>query len=82
MFLETTRRNDTRREGLICDSHHVTVSLNDTQHNNALPLCWVSHFIYHYAECRYAVLYPSTKLTILHEIWRDKSLTKITTWKI
>jgi hypothetical protein len=32
----------------------VTLSINDTQHNNALPLCWVSQFINCYAECRYA----------------------------
>jgi hypothetical protein len=34
----------------------TTLSINDTQHNNALPLCWVSlcwvsHFIHCYAEC-------------------------------
>ncbi len=33
---------------------YVTLSLNDIQHNNALPLCSVSHFIYYYAECHYA----------------------------
>ncbi len=32
----------------------MTLSKSDTQHNNALPLCWVSHFIYCYAECHYA----------------------------
>ncbi len=45
-------------------SLHVTLSISDTQHNNALPLCWVSLcwvlcFIYcydeyHYVECHYA----------------------------
>ncbi len=30
----------------ISDSQH-----NDTKHNNVLLLCWVSHFIYCYAEC-------------------------------
>ncbi len=34
-------RQDTQHKELICD----------TQHNNALPLCWVSRFIYYYAEC-------------------------------
>jgi len=38
---------------------HVTLSISDTQHNNALPLCWVllcwvSRFIYYYAEFLYA----------------------------
>ncbi len=36
----------------------ITDSINDTQHNNAMLLgwlssCWVSHFIYCYAECHY-----------------------------
>jgi len=40
-------------------SAKVTPSINDTQHNNDLPLCWlslcwVSGFIYYYAECHYA----------------------------
>ncbi len=45
----------------------MTLSLNDTQHNNALQycwasLCWVSRLMYcnaecHYAECRYAECY-------------------------
>jgi hypothetical protein len=29
----------------------VTVRISDSQHNNALPLCWVSHFIYRHVEC-------------------------------
>ena len=29
---------------------YVTLSIKDTKHNNALPLCWVSHLIYCYAE--------------------------------
>jgi hypothetical protein len=38
---------------------HVTLSISDTQHNNALPLYWmslcsVSCFIYYYAECHHA----------------------------
>ncbi len=32
----------------------MTVSINDTQRNNALLLCCVSHFIYYFAECHYA----------------------------
>jgi hypothetical protein len=37
----------------------VTFSNNEIQHNKTLPKCWVSHFIYCYAErnyveCRYA----------------------------
>jgi hypothetical protein len=32
----------------------MILSKSDAQHNNALPLCWVSHFIYCYAECHYA----------------------------
>ena len=48
------QHNDTLPEWLISDIHH-----NDTQHNNTLPLCWmflcwVSRFIYLYAECHYA----------------------------
>ncbi len=38
---------------------YATVSINNTQHNNTLPLClvslsWVSRFIYYYAECHCA----------------------------
>jgi len=33
---------------------YVTLSINDTQHNNALPLCWVSFYYYNYPECHYA----------------------------
>ena len=32
----------------------VTVNINDTQQNNDLILCWVSCFIFCYAECPYA----------------------------
>jgi hypothetical protein len=37
----------------------VRLSINNTQHSNVMPLCFVSlclvsHFIYCYAECRYA----------------------------
>jgi hypothetical protein len=32
----------------------VTKSINDTRHNNALPLCLQTRFIYDYAECHYA----------------------------
>jgi hypothetical protein len=45
------QHNDTQQKGLIKDNRHkwysakVTLSTNDTQHNNVLPLCWVSHFI-------------------------------------
>ncbi len=39
-----TQHNDIQHNGIICD----------TQHNNALPLCWVPHFIHCYAECHYA----------------------------
>ncbi len=40
-------------------SFYLTVSIKDTQHSSALllclvSLCWVSHFIYYYAECHYA----------------------------
>jgi hypothetical protein len=38
------QNNDTQHKGLI----------SDNQHNNALPLCSVSHFIYDYVECRNA----------------------------
>jgi hypothetical protein len=44
------RRNDTQHEVRICDTEHKWQLIkNDTQHNNALSLCWVSRFIYHYA---------------------------------
>jgi len=36
----------------------VTVSINDTEHNNALLLCWVSHFIYYFAECQSVAALP------------------------
>jgi len=32
---------------------YVTFSINNAQHNNALPLCWILPFIYYYAECKY-----------------------------
>jgi hypothetical protein len=32
----------------------MTLSINDTQHNNNLPLCRVSRLIADYAECHYA----------------------------
>jgi hypothetical protein len=37
----------------------VTLSINESQNNSVLPLCWVSPFVYyyaefHYADCRYA----------------------------
>ncbi len=43
----------------LCIKGYVTLSVNDTQHNNALPLCCMSRFIHYYAErhdaeCRYA----------------------------
>jgi hypothetical protein len=47
-WLFTKWHYDTRQKGLISDTQH-----NDTQHNNALLLCWVSNFIYYYAECHY-----------------------------
>jgi hypothetical protein len=43
------QHNDTQHKGIISD-----IQQNDTHLNNALTLCWVSHFIYYYAECRYA----------------------------
>ena len=36
------------------DIAQTMLSISDTQHNNILILCWVSHFIYCYAECHYA----------------------------
>jgi hypothetical protein len=33
---------------------YATLSIKDTKLNNDLLLCSVSHFIYYYAECRYA----------------------------
>ncbi len=32
----------------------MTVAMDETQHNNAMPWCLVSHFINYYAECYYA----------------------------
>jgi hypothetical protein len=32
----------------------MPLGINDTQHNNALQLCWVWHFVYCHAECYYA----------------------------
>ncbi len=32
----------------------MTLSINGTQRNNALSLCWVSRTIYYYYECHYA----------------------------
>jgi len=42
------------------NSAYMKLSIIDTQHNNAVPLCWVSRFICcydecHYAECRYSL---------------------------
>ncbi len=52
-----TRHNDIQHNDT--QAYFVTLSINNTQHNNNLPLCWVWHFIhfytaYHYAECLYA----------------------------
>ncbi len=39
----------------------ATLSINDTQHSSTLQLCWVSCFIYCYAQCHYAECWrPST----------------------
>jgi len=38
------QHNDIQHKGLICDTQHVTHSIINTQHNNALPC----------AECLYA----------------------------
>ncbi len=46
--------------------HKVALGINGIKHNNALPLCWVSHFIYFYAEYHYAE-------------WRDATLTGLDT---
>ncbi len=32
----------------------TTFSINDPRQNNALPSCWVSYFVYYYAEFHYA----------------------------
>jgi hypothetical protein len=32
----------------------MTLTIHDIEHINALPLCWVSHFIYWHAEWHYA----------------------------
>jgi hypothetical protein len=56
------QHNDTRHNNTSIKGLFVTLSINDTQHNNNLyrvPLCSVSCFIYclvecHYAKCRYA----------------------------
>jgi hypothetical protein len=47
-LISNIQHNDTQYRGLISD-----IQLNDTQ-QKTLPLCLVSHFIYCYAECRYA----------------------------
>jgi hypothetical protein len=44
-----TFRIMTPKKGLICDTHQ-----NDTQHNNALPLCWCRHAECYFAECYFA----------------------------
>ncbi len=41
------QHNETQNKGIICTIQH--------NYNNALPLCWVSHFIYFYSECWHAV---------------------------
>jgi len=56
-------------------SFYVTLSISDSQHNNALLLCWVSlccvsHFIYFnaeccYAECRIAVCHITIMLNVV-----------------
>ncbi len=33
---------------------YVLINISDSRHNNALQLCWVSNFIYYFAEYRYA----------------------------
>jgi len=47
-------RHDIRYNGIRhTDTQHKRLT-RDAQHNNALPLCWVSRFVYCYAECHYA----------------------------
>ncbi len=62
---------------------YMTLNKNDTQHSNALPLCWmslcwVSRFIYCFTECLYAECcgtilgYDSSTLTFVRysqELW-------------
>ncbi len=33
---------------MLMDTQYINI-----QHNNAVPLCWVPHFVYYYAECHY-----------------------------
>ncbi len=41
-----------RDDNAISEIDVTTLSISNTQHNNALPLYWMSRFIYCYAECR------------------------------
>ncbi len=49
---------------------YVTLSISDTQHNNALPLWWVSRFIYYYAEGRYAKCWGAIILPVFPIFYR------------
>ncbi len=35
------------------NTYNDDIQLNDTQHNNDMPLCLVWHFVYYLAECRH-----------------------------
>ncbi len=62
-----SQHNDTQHK------RHLALGIIDTKHNNALPLCRVSCFIYyserHYAECYYAVcryaMFNVVKLSVI-----------------
>jgi hypothetical protein len=70
-------RHDTQHNDLqLKDTQHkgpnlyVALSIGDTQHNNALPLHWVSRFIYDYAEC---IMLSAVERFCLLVLWARQS---------
>ncbi len=56
------QHNDTQHKGIF-----TTLSINDNQQNNTLPICCVSHFVNCCAECRYAEChYPECHYAVCH----------------
>ncbi len=49
-----TQHNDIQHHDTQQHLAEMTPIIDDSQHNNNLSLCWVSLFIYCYAECRSA----------------------------
>ncbi len=74
-----TKHKDTQNN----NNQHNNIKNLDTRHNNDLSLCWVSHFIFYYADCRYADCHDAIFAKIItwdlfssmpsHHCWRSSN---------